>query len=292
MPYSASAYRLLISAPGDVPSEDIDVAIATINRWNVIYGQQFGAVVVPVHWQVHSAAEYGTRPQESLNAQLVEPADILIALFWHRLGSATGRAQSGTVEEIHEAHGNGAYVAVLRCERDFPHDVNADQVTKLREFYEELRDQSLMLAYRKREELARHVDAILTQAVSRDGARAKVSAEVTPERATVWPRVESKDQVDTDSKGRVRTRRRWTLVLANTGNEPARNVSHRLEPEQDGDVLPLRFGDERALEVLPPGSEARYGLALHGGVASQVRCVVGWRDEGGDHENYATLRFF
>jgi hypothetical protein len=61
--YSSTAYRLLISAPADVPDEDIAVVNETVNRWNAIYGQQFGATVVATHWKLHSAAEHGYRPQ-------------------------------------------------------------------------------------------------------------------------------------------------------------------------------------------------------------------------------------
>lgn len=293
MTYSSTVYRLLISAPGDVPAEDRDGVLGAINRWNVIYGQQFGAVVVPVHWGAHAAAEHGNRPQASLNNQLVESADVVIALFWHRLGTATGVAASGTVEEIEEAHGRGAYVAILRCARDYPQSADPDQVTKLREFYDSVSDRSLMLAYASNADLAGQVDMILTRAVTRDGARAEAAAE-SPTRAVadVWPRVESRERVETDSRGRTKTSRRWALVLANTGADPARQVRHRLEPENEGDDLPFELDGGGELEVLAPGGEARYSLALHMGVAAQARCVVTWQDDAGEHENRATLRFF
>jgi hypothetical protein len=104
----------LISAPGDVPDADIQTVTRTINRWNVTYGSAFGAVVLPLHWELHSAAEHGVRPQASLNTQLVDEADIVIAIFWNRLGTATGEAESGTVEEIEEARKRGVYVGILR----------------------------------------------------------------------------------------------------------------------------------------------------------------------------------
>jgi hypothetical protein len=121
--------------------------VRAVGRWNAIYGPEFGAVVVPVHWRDHTAAEHGARPQESINKQLVQAADMVIALFWHRIGSATGRSESGTIEEIDEAHGAGAYVAILRCQRDLPPDVDTEQLKKLRQFLERIRSDSLMLGY-------------------------------------------------------------------------------------------------------------------------------------------------
>lgn len=293
--YSATAYRLLVSAPGDVPGQDIEAVIAAVNRWNAIYGQQFGVVVVPTHWGQHSAAEHGGRPQASLNEQLVENADIVIALFWQRLGSPTGVAESGTVEEINEAHGAGAYVGILPCQRPFPASVDADQLQRLRAFLEESRASSLMLNYTDGADLSRHVDALLMNAISRDGARAALAVDVTtPQRhpAEVWPRIESDERVKTDSRGRVRTSRNWRLVLANTGSEPARKVQFRLESEGQDDRLPTQLDDDRPLEALAPGTEASYGLYPDSGSARQMRCVVTWEDDLGVHENSATVRLF
>jgi hypothetical protein len=292
LPYSSTAHRLLISAPGDVPAEDIAAVNRAISRWNVIYGQQFGAVVVPMHWELHAAAVHGERPQASLNTQLVEDADIVIAMFWHRIGSPTGEEPSGTVEEINKAQSNGAYVAILRCDRNIPRDVDLGQVERLRGFYEEVAPRSLVGRYNDEAELARHVDAILTTAVTRDTARAEAAAQGPQPGADIWPRVESSERVTTDSRGRARTQRQWKLILANTGTEPARNVQHRLEPEAEGEDLPLQIDEGIPLETLAPGGEAGYGLYFHMGTAPQARCVVTWEDSRGEREHRATLRFF
>lgn len=44
----------------------------------------------------------GDRPQAIINKQLLEQSDLLVAVFWTRLGSPTGATNSGTVEEIEE----------------------------------------------------------------------------------------------------------------------------------------------------------------------------------------------
>jgi hypothetical protein len=51
-------------------------------RWNVLLGEQFQHVVVPVSWSEHAAAEFGQPPQDILNRQLVDVADLGIAVFW------------------------------------------------------------------------------------------------------------------------------------------------------------------------------------------------------------------
>jgi hypothetical protein len=286
------AYRLLISSPSDIAGDDLAAVNEAINRWNVIYGQQFGAVVVPVHWQLHSAAEHGIRPQASLNAQLVENVDIVVALFWHRLGSPTGGEESGTAEEISKAHADGAYVAILKCGRDLPPNVNVEQLRRLRAFYEQMSDKSFMHSYVDVVSLTAHVDAILGRAVGRDSGRAEVVAGTAQLGSDVWPRIESSEHPKTDSRGRLKTNRRWHLVLANRGAEPARNVRYRLEAEDESDNLPLQPDEEPNLETLAPGGEAAYALLMHVGVGPQARCVVTWEDSFGEHENQATVRFF
>lgn len=306
MPYSTTAYQLLISAPGDLPEEDIRAAFDAVARWNVLNGRPQSATVVPTHWSQHSAAEHGTRPQESLNKQLVEAADILIALFWHRLGSPTGEVESGTVEELEEASANGAYVGVLRCTRAIPPaDLDGGQVGRLNAFLDEIRPTSLIFDYEDAAALRERVDTLLTTAITalRTRAEAQVAATTDPDDEVasaaptsqgteVWPRVERSESVRTDAKGRVKTENRWQLVLSNVGDEPARNVTYRLEAENPDDNLPHELDDTPELEVLAPRSDAAYTLLMYMGVADQARCFVNWEDSEGQRENVATLRFF
>jgi hypothetical protein len=42
----------------------------------------------------------GDRPQEIINRQVLANADLLVAIFWTRIGTPTGESASGTIEEI------------------------------------------------------------------------------------------------------------------------------------------------------------------------------------------------
>ncbi len=52
--------------------------------------------------QPDSAARrpYGSRPQEVINSAIVDKCDLLVGIFWTRIGSPSGEADSGTIEEI------------------------------------------------------------------------------------------------------------------------------------------------------------------------------------------------
>ena len=49
---------------------------------------------------MHSVPELGDRPQAIINRQLVDGSDLLVGVFWARLGTPTGQAESGSAEEI------------------------------------------------------------------------------------------------------------------------------------------------------------------------------------------------
>lgn len=100
MAYPTLALHLLISAPGDVPVQDMATIRKTISQWNLNLGRVVGLTVLPVSWTEHAIAEFGDRPQAILNNQIVEEADFAVALFYDRLGTPTGEADSGTAEEI------------------------------------------------------------------------------------------------------------------------------------------------------------------------------------------------
>lgn len=160
---------------------------------------------------------------------------------------------------------------------------------RLKDYFDRVRSESLILSYESDAELGERVDAVLNQAITQTATRAEAVTEVSRARATVWPRVES-SRVPGGRIGSYRTE--WRLVLANTGEEAARDLRFRLEAEKPDDQLPDVLDGDAALESLAPGSDAQYVLALFMGAASQVRCVVSWTDTGGKHENVATLRFF
>ncbi len=99
MPFSSRAYRILIASPSDV-EEEREIAVRVIQEWNDLYSYTRGVVLLPLRWETHSAPEYGTRPQEAINRAIVDQCDLLVGIFWTRIGSPTGVAESGTLEEI------------------------------------------------------------------------------------------------------------------------------------------------------------------------------------------------
>jgi hypothetical protein len=57
-------------------------------------------VLLPVRWETHARPAAGVRVQGEINQQFVRDSDVVVGMFWTKLGTPTGVADSGTVEEI------------------------------------------------------------------------------------------------------------------------------------------------------------------------------------------------
>jgi hypothetical protein len=102
MSYSARVFRILIASPSDV-EEERDAVVSVIQAWNDLHSRTRALVLLPLRWETHTAPEYGTRPQEVINRTIVDDCDLVVGIFWTRLGSPSGEADSGTIEEIERA---------------------------------------------------------------------------------------------------------------------------------------------------------------------------------------------
>ena len=91
----------MIASPGDVPAER-KLIRDTINEWNYVNSDSRKIILMPIGWETHSSPEMGDRPQAILNKQILQGCDLLIGVFWTRIGTSTGTHESGTVEEIEE----------------------------------------------------------------------------------------------------------------------------------------------------------------------------------------------
>jgi hypothetical protein len=99
MSFTADVFRVLIASPSDL-AEERKAAIEAVYEWNAQHSSAESIVLLPVAWESHATPRSGIRPQEAINEQLVTTSDILIGMFWTKLGTTTGVAESGTVEEI------------------------------------------------------------------------------------------------------------------------------------------------------------------------------------------------
>ncbi|MFC3531427.1 hypothetical protein ACFOLG_04450 [Vogesella facilis] len=162
MAYEAKVFRVLIASPSDV-DEEREIAVKTIQEWNDLNSPERRIVMLPLRWETHSAPEYGTRPQEIINRQIVDHCDILIGIFWTRIGSPTGVSDSGTLEEIERVAGQGRTVMLYfsQIKKD-PNSIEIEQLQKLREFKEKTFPKALIESFSSqiefRDKLAKQIE--------------------------------------------------------------------------------------------------------------------------------------
>lgn len=100
MTRDATVYRVFIASPEGV-QEERQAVRNLFYKWNVSSSSSTNKSIVfePVLWEEDVHPEIG-RSQAAVNEQLVESSDLMIAIFWNRLGTPTGNFKSGTIEEI------------------------------------------------------------------------------------------------------------------------------------------------------------------------------------------------
>ena len=145
--YTATAVKVMIASPGDV-AQARRIVRDVIDEWNAINAEDRKIVLMPVGWETHASPEMGDRPQAIINGQILKDSDLLVAVFWTRLGSPTGTAPSGSVEEIEEhlAAGKPAMI-YFSSEPVRPDSVDAGQYSALKAFKESLRPKGLTEEY-------------------------------------------------------------------------------------------------------------------------------------------------
>lgn len=99
MSYTAETFNVMIASPGDVASERAIIR-DVVYEWNAVNSSSRRIVLLPVGWESHSSLEMEAPPQAIINKQIVDDCDLLIGVFWTRIGTATDGYASSTVEEF------------------------------------------------------------------------------------------------------------------------------------------------------------------------------------------------
>jgi len=134
----------MIASPGDV-TEEREIIRAVIHDWNDVNATASKVVLSPVGWETHSSPELGNRPQELINTRLLKDCDLLVGVFWTRLGTPTGKAQSGTVEEIQEHVAAGKPAMIYFSSKPVaPQSVDATQFAEVQAFRDKLKPLGLV----------------------------------------------------------------------------------------------------------------------------------------------------
>lgn len=148
---------------------------------------------MPIRWETHAAPAQGQRPQQLINDRVAANCDILIGIFWARLGTPTGEAESGTVEEIRNHVKAEKPALIYFSNAPLPQDHDPEQFQRLRKFKEECQQSGLIWPISDLRDFKQQVTKHLEHHLQHDSylkkiieaAEAKVQAP-TPKRLSGW----------------------------------------------------------------------------------------------------------
>ncbi len=174
----------MLASPGDV-NEERQIAREIILDWNNINSLSKGIVLLPIDWKYNAVPTRGDRPQEIINKQVLKNADLLVGIFWTRIGTPTGKALSGSVEEI-ENHINSGKPAMLYFSNRpaVPSIVNQKQYKAVEKLKKECHSNGLINTFNTTEDFKMQLQRHLSMTVNTDdffiGYKSEKTDETSP----------------------------------------------------------------------------------------------------------------
>jgi len=157
VPFSAHVYRVMIGGPSDV-AEERGVIRTVIADWNAVHAEDRAVVLSPLSWDTDAAPSMAGPAQDIINRQVLDRADILVAVFWTRIGTPTNTSRSGTVEEIERHATSGKPTMLYFSDAPLPPSrIDHAQYEALRDFRGSCMQRGLLESYGFREKFSRQL---------------------------------------------------------------------------------------------------------------------------------------
>ncbi len=144
MGFDAKVWELFLAAPTDSNTE-LDFAFKAVSQWNAANAKPKQLILLPRHWNKDKAPNFAENPQKGIDKQLVQQADILVAILRNKLGP-------GTRHEIEEYRKTARPMLVYFCTGDVPRDA-AESSLELAGFKKNCEDLRFYRNYTKAEDL-------------------------------------------------------------------------------------------------------------------------------------------
>lgn len=152
-----------IASPGDLNRER-DTIERSISEWNQRFARNTGMVFLTLRWERDATPVVGRGDaQEIINQDIIDKSDVLVGIFGTRLGTATARAISGTVEEIEAAQYRGLHPHVFFSSKAIPRGHDPDQFRELTRYRQKLSQEGLLAEFATLSDLTALVHRALTQ---------------------------------------------------------------------------------------------------------------------------------
>lgn len=149
MSFQAEVLNVFIASPSDTLSHRDEIE-AAIYQWNKEHAQDFQTILLPRRWETDVAPSHHSKDaQQVINEKLLSNCDLLIGVFWTKLGAPTTDYASGTLEEISIFHAQGKEAMVYFVDEKVHLSVDFSDLQKVNDFKEVFRKKNLAFDYDK-----------------------------------------------------------------------------------------------------------------------------------------------
>ena len=165
MPIDGKIFQVMIASPSDV-KEERDIAREIINEWNSINSKRTKIFLLPLGWEKEVAPQIGQPAQEIINKELLNDCDLLVGIFWTRIGTPTKEYASGSVEEIQKHIGTKKPAMIYFSSKPVhPDSIDSEQYENLKKFKEYCKSLGIIEhfddTYKFKENFRRHLSLII-----------------------------------------------------------------------------------------------------------------------------------
>jgi hypothetical protein len=279
MVYPANVVHVFIASPSDVARERQALREA-IWEFNDEHTADTRVVLIPRLWEKNSTPHIGAPPQAILDDQIVDSSDIVIAIFWTRIGQLLDDGKHATVHELERIVEAGKPALLYFSNTPVvPDSLDPEQYKAVQAFKKEIGTRSLYREYSGIAELVEHARRDLLATVRRHFNLPVEGSPSAPRRTVIL-------------SARVERRGRDAyLIVENRGPGDARNVtvSWVNESIEEGFEPPWTHDMEEPISTLTEGSAFEYSLLLHSGTSDRADLHIQWDDDQGPHEKVQTL---
>lgn len=272
--FPATVLKVLIATPDDT-AEEVEAIMKSLHSWNSRRAEAEGVILLPRHWKSDAVPLMNSNgPQSVIDSQLVDDADIVIAVFDSRLGTATPDAVSGTAHEIERTAEAGKPVhAYFSDEPVNRRNADPDELARLNNFRAEMEANNLLGVYVDPTDLGHQVrEAIEHDVVQMDLGVAKLPTAAPPEHAA--PRV----SYDEFSK----------RLVANNLSTMA--CADQLTLEIPDGAYRIDYDDE-PINLLPLDS-AHWPATIFMQSPRKIDVIVRWTENGEPFDQTQTVYFY
>lgn len=170
--------KIVFCGPGDVAKE-LDIAAKVVDEWNRNHFDSLNCGLKLLNWKTDAAPSMAERGQAVINRELIDSAELIVAVFWRRFGTPTGMHDSGTAEEVIRSMSRDKPVMLYFSDIEAPMVAeDPEQAAKLWDFRQKAMATGLPWNFKSRRQFGelfkQHLNTRVTELISQEKSRSKM----------------------------------------------------------------------------------------------------------------------